>query len=453
MNTSPRRVIIVGAAGRDFHNFNVRYRGNAHYQVVAFTAAQIPGIDARIYPAQLAGAAYPDGIPIYPESELARLIRDFAVDRVVFAYSDVTHEHVMHLACIALANGASYELLGPRDTMLDARCPVVAVLASRTGAGKSTLTRYLCKALRQAGLRPVVVRHPMPYGRFDRGVERYASITDLVEAALTIEEMEEYEPHVERGAIVYAGVDYAEVLEHALQECDVILWDGGNNDMSFFRPQVTITALDPLRPGEEAAYFPGEVNVRTADIMVIAKANVARSHALLDTARAARQLNPEAAVVRMAFEEAVDRPSLIAGKRVLAIEDGPSVTHGGLVEAAAARAVRMHGGTLIDPREYAVGSLQQAYRQFPRLGAVLPALGYNEEQRRDLQLTIGNTPGAAVVLGTPVDLARIVKIRQPVVRVSVCARDLGVPTLADLVLARLRTACGIGNSAIRELRG
>ncbi len=432
-----RKVIILGAAGRDFHNFNVRYRDDARYRVVAFTATQIPGIAARTYPPALAGERYPDGIPIHPESELARLIRQHAIDDVVFAYSDVTHEHVMHLASLALANGASFHLLGPADTMLKAPCPVVAVVAARTGAGKSTVTRYLWSALKNAGRRPVVVRHPMPYGRFDRGVERYASDEDIARTDITIEEMEEYQPHVDNGAVVYAGVDYAAILARAAADGDILLWDGGNNDMAFYRPDVTVTLIDPVRPGEEDRYFPGEVNIRAADVLVITKVNVATAAQVDAAEHAARLLNPAASIIRMELRDTLDRPALIAGRQVLAVEDGPSVTHGGLAEAAAARAARAHGATLVDPRPYAVGSLAAVYAQYPHLGPVLPALGYSPQQCADLRRTIASVPCAAVVLGTPVDLARLMKIDQPVARVSVDARDAGSPTLAAVVMQRL----------------
>ena len=432
-----RKVIILGAAGRDFHNFNVRFRADPRYRVVAFTATQIPGIAARTYPPALAGARYPEGIPVHPEAELACLIRDNAVDDVVFAYSDVTHEHVMHLASLALANGASFHLLGPADTMLKAACPVVAVVAARTGAGKSTVTRYLWSALKNAGRRAVVVRHPMPYGRFDRGVERYASDDDIAGAGVTVEEMEEYQPHVDNGAVVYAGVDYAAILARAMKEGDVILWDGGNNDMAFYRPDVTVTLIDPVRPGEEDRYFPGEVNIRAADVLVITKVNVATAAQVDAAEHAVRSLNPGAAIVCMEMRDSIDRPELIAGQPVLAVEDGPSVTHGGLAEAAAARSARAHGATLVDPRPYAVGSLSAAYAQYPHLGPVLPALGYSAQQCEDLRRTIANVPCAAVVLGTPVNLSHLMKIDQPVARVRVDARDAGSPSLAAIVMQKI----------------
>jgi predicted GTPase len=432
-----RKVIILGAAGRDFHNFNVCFRDDPHYQVVAFTATQIPGIAGRTYPAALAGALYPDGIPIHEEAELAHLVDEHAIDEVVFCYSDVTHEHVMHLASSALAHGASFRLLGPRDTMLRAPCPVIAVLAARTGAGKSTVTRHLCVALKVAGWRPVVVRHPMPYGRFDRGVERYATTRDIIEAGVTFEEMEEYQPHVDNGAVVYSGVDYAAILARAALEGDVILWDGGNNDMAFYRPDVTVVLLDALRPGEADRYFPGEANLRAADAVVITKTNAATAEAVDAVQAEAHALNPHAPVVRMEFTESVDHPELMAGRQVLAIEDGPSVTHGGLAEAGAAHVARMYGATLVDPRPYAVGTIAAAYAQYPHIGPVLPALGYSLPQREDLRRTIANVPCACVVLGTPVDLAQSMVIDRPVARVRIEARDTAAPGLAAIVLPRL----------------
>lgn len=437
MNT-PRKVIILGAAGRDFHNFNVFFRDNARYRVVAFTATQIPYITDRVYPVQLCGALYPEGIPIFPETELARLISQHRANDVVFSYSDVTHRHVMHLASIAFANGASFTLLGPDDTMLGAPKPVVAVVAARTGAGKSTITRYLFGALKAAGWKPVVVRHPMPYGDLGRGIERYQTTGEIIGAALTIEEMEEYQPHIDAGAVVYAGVDYAAVLERAAGEADVILWDGGNNDMAFFKPDVTVTALDPLRPGEEDNYFPGEANIRAADALVVTKVNVATAAQIDATVQAARTLNPRAAVVKIALDEGIDHPHLIQGRKVLVIEDGPSVTHGGLRVAGGARAARLFGALPVDPRPYAVGSIAAAYAQYPNIGPVLPALGYSREQRDDLRQTIAKVPCDAVLLGTTADLARCLQIPQPVARVHIEPRDLSTPSLAEIVAMRLR---------------
>jgi predicted GTPase len=432
-----RKVLVLGAAGRDFHNFNVFFRADPRYEVVAFTAAQIPGIADRNYPAALCGTRYARGIPIYPEADLARLIREHAVNDVVFSYSDVTHHHVMHLASLALANGASFRILGPVDTMLRAPIPVVAIVAARTGAGKSTVTRHLFTALKAAHRAPVVVRHPMPYGRFDRGVERYATTDDILGAGLTIEEMEEYQPHVDNAAVVYAGVDYAAVLARAAGDGDVILWDGGNNDMAFYRPDVTVTVIDPLRPGEEDAYFPGEVNIRAADVLVVGKVNVATPAQIDAAEHAVRALNPDASIVRMEFREQLDPPDIIAGRQVLAVEDGPSVTHGGLAEAVAARAARSRGAQLVDPRPYAVGTIAAAYAQYPHMGPVLPALGYSSQEREDLRRTIAKVPCAAVVLGTPVDLRLLMRIERPVARVSVVAHDVSPRPLITIVAERL----------------
>jgi len=435
--TTARKAIILGAAGRDFHNFNVFFRDHAGYEVVAFTAAQIPYIEHRTYPATLAGPRYPAGIPIFPESELPDLIRRFGVQDVFFAYSDVRHEQVMHLAALAFACGASFHLLGPNDTMLKAGKPVIAVVAARTGAGKSMVTRYLRAAFAASGRKAVVVRHPMPYGRFDKAVERYATTKDVIRSGITVEEMEEYQQHVDEGGVVFAGVDYGQVLARAEAEGEVILWDGGNNDMAFYRPDLTIVVLDPLRPGEEAGYFPGEANVRAADIIVINKVNVA-PEADVERARAAAQaLNPAAPVVLMASQATLDRPELVRGKNVLVVEDGPSVTHGGLPEAAGAWAARRLGANLVDPRTYAVGSLREVYEKYPQLGSVLPALGYSAGQLEELRLSIDQVPCDAVVLGTPANLAAVVGISKPVVRVRFVAEDITHPTLQALVLERI----------------
>lgn len=432
-----RKAVILGAAGRDFHNFNVFFRDHPGYQVVAFTATQIPGIAGRRYPPELAGARYPQGIPIVPESELAGLVWTHGVDDVFFCYSDVAHEHVMHLASLALSCGASFALLGPRDTMLAARRPVVAVVASRTGAGKSTISRYVVRALRETGLRPIAVRHPMPYGVLHPGVERYASGADVAGSGLSVEAMEEYQQHVAEGSVVLAGVDYAAVLKAAEAQADVIVWDGGNNDMAFYRPTVNITVLDPTRPRQESSYFPGEVNVRAADVLVINKVNLAAPEAVEACERDASALNPAARVLRMASVEAIDRPDLIRGRRVLAIEDGPSLTHGGMPVAVAARAAKAWGATLVDPRPYARGSIAQAYRDHPHIGCVLPALGYGDAQLADLTATIAHVPCDAVLLGTPAPLEAFMSIPQPVARASFAARDVDGGALADAVLARL----------------
>lgn len=432
-----RRIVILGAAGRDFHNFNVCFRDDPGVGVVAFTATQIPGISGRVYPASLAGPRYPDGIPIVPEAELAALVRTHKVDEVVFAYSDVAHEYVMHLASRALAAGASFVLLGPDATMLRSRRPVVAVVATRTGAGKSTVSRYVVRALRAAGYSPVAVRHPMPYEKLHAGVERYATPRDVVESGISVEAMEEYQQHVAEGTVVLAGVDYGRVLAAAEEAADVIVWDGGNNDMAFYRPDVTVTVLDPTRPGEEDRYFPGEVNVRAADILVVNKVNAA-SRADVDACIArARVLNPQALIVEMQSIEVVADEAAVLGRKVLAVDDGPSLTHGGMAEGVAGRAARLLGAHLVDPRPGATGSIAEAFVRFPHLGMVLPALGYGEEQLAELAQSINATACDIVMLGTPALLEVLLKIDRPTVRVGFEARDVAGSSLADALRARL----------------
>jgi len=437
-----RRIVILGAAGRDFHDFNVCHRDDAGVEVVAFTATQIPGISGRVYPPELAGPRYPQGIPIVPEDDLERIVRDRAVDEVVFAYSDVTHEHVMHLAARALAAGASFTLPGPRATMLPSRRPVVAVLATRTGAGKSTLSRYVVRALREAGRSPVAVRHPMPYEALHAGVERYATTQDVLGSGISVEAMEEYQQHVSEGTVVFAGVDYARILAAAEAEGDVIVWDGGNNDMAFYRPDITVTVVDPMRPDEEDRFFPGEVNVRSADIVVVNKVNAARAQEVEACMERVHRLNPSAPLVRMRSEETVADPAALRGLRVLAVDDGPSLTHGGMAEGVAGRAARLFGATLVDPRPWAKGSLAEAYDRFPHLGHVLPALGYGPAQLADLAASIRAVPCDAVLLGTPALLEAMLTLDRPTVRVGFEARDEGGPSLASLLLERLGPAAG-----------
>lgn len=437
MTEHVRKVIILGAAGRDFHNFNVRYRDDPAYDVVAFTATQIPGIDNRTYPAELGGVRYPMGIPIVPERELVSLIRAKAVNDVVFAYSDATHEHVMHLASAALAAGATFTLLGPQDVMLASTRQVVAVVAARTGAGKSTIARYLMAALRRHGRRPVAVRHPMPYGALSSRVERYATAEDVLGAGITIEEMEEYQQHVSEGGVVYAGVDYDRILRAAEQEGDTIVWDGGNNDMSFYRPDVTVTVLDPTRPGELAGYFPGEANVRAADLLVVNKVNAVESAAVQACIEEARRLNESAAILKMASVAYVDRPDLVRGHRVLAIDDGPSLTHGGMSEGIAARAARELGAELVDPRAAAVGSIAEAFRRFSHIGPVLPALGYGSTQLDELAQTIRRVDCDVVVLGTPAPLEHLVEMRQAIAHATFHALDVDGASLERSVFELL----------------
>lgn len=428
-----RKAIIVGAAGRDFHDFNVYFRDNPRYRVVAFTATQIPYIEDRTYPASMAGKLYPHGIPVVPEKDLPRLIESNQVTDVYFAYSDVSNETVMRLASISQAKGASFHLLGPKDTMIESSKPVIAVVADRTGAGKSTVSRLVAGVLLKMGLKPVVVRHPMPYGDLSVAVQRFASHEDLDRYRTTIEEREEYEGHIDNGVVVYAGVDYAAILKEAEREGDVIIWDGGNNDFSFYRPDLTITVVDPMRPGDESRYYPGETNVRLADAIVVNKANIAPRRALEEVETTCRKLNPDALILETNSEAILDRPDLVSRKRVLVVEDGPSVTHGGLSEGAGAVAARGAKGILVDPRRTSVGSIRLAYERFPKLGKVLPALGYSEEQLKELERSINNTRCDAVVLGTPSDITRMIKIRKPVARVQFEASEVGPKRLEKLI--------------------
>ncbi len=429
------RVIIMGAAGRDFHNFNVVFRHAERYEVVAFTATQIPNITGRIYPPPLAGPLYPQGIPIYPESELERLVREKGVDIVVFAYSDVSHEYVMHRASRALAAGADFWLLGPRRTMLKATKPVVAVCATRTGSGKSQTTRYVSDILRKRGYKVAVVRHPMPYGDLTKQVaQRFSSYEDLDRYRCTIEEREEYEPHLDRGNIVFAGVDYARILEMAQREADVILWDGGNNDLPFYEPQVHIVVTDPLRKGHELRYHPGETNLRMANIVIINKVDSAPLEAVEEVRKHVREVNPQAHIVEAASPIFVDDPQAIRGKRVLVIEDGPTITHGEMPYGAGTVAARKFGAAeLVDPRPYAVGSIRETFAKYPHIGPVLPAMGYGAQQIAELEATINNTPCDLVLVATPIDIRRIASLRHPTDRVRYELQVIGTPTLEELI--------------------
>ncbi len=431
--------MIMGAAGRDFYNFNVFFRDNPDYKVVAFTAAQIPFIANRTYPASVAGKLYKDGIPIVPEDQLESLLEKEKINDVYFSYSDVSHEYVMHRASIAQAKGASFHLLGPDDTMLKAQRPVIAVVASRTGAGKSTISRKVSDILLKEGLRPVVVRHPMPYGDLSEPVQRFESPDDLDRYRVTIEEREEYEGHISRGLIVYAGIDYKAILDAAEKEGDAIIWDGGNNDFSFYRPDLNIVIVDPLRQGQEARYYPGETNVRMADILVINKVNIALPEDVERVISSCTKLNPRAKMIRMRSEAVLDRPEWVRGKRVLVVEDGPSVTHGELAEGAGATAARSVDASLVDPRGGAVGSIRAAYEKFPNLGNVLPALGYSMGQLKELEDSINGVECDAVVLGTPADLTRLIKIGRPVARVKFEAIDVERPWLEDLVRPKIQS--------------
>ncbi len=439
---SKRKVLILGAAGRDFHNFNVAFREDPNSTVVAFTATQIPNISDRRYPPDLAGPLYPEGVPIFPEADLERLVRELEVDEAVFAYSDVSHEQVMHLASRCLAAGTDFRLMGPASTALTSSLPVVSVCAARTGSGKSQTTRRICDVLAAWGRRIAVIRHPMPYGDLSRqAVQRFANLDDLDQHECTIEEREEYEPHIERGHVVYAGVDYAAILRQAESEADIIVWDGGNNDLPFYRPDLHIVVVDPLRPGHELRFHPGEANLRMADCVVVNKVD-SGTRADIDTVRDnIASVNPNAMIIEAASPIAVNDPSAIRGKRVLVVEDGPTVTHGGMTYGAGILAARRFGaGEVVDPRPYAVGTIADTYRSYPSLGAVLPAMGYGPAQMQELQQTIERTPVDLVIAATPIDLSRVLDVSRPVERVRYELQEIGQPSLSEVLspLARIR---------------
>jgi predicted GTPase len=425
----------MGAAGRDFHNFNVFFRGNKEYQVVAFTATQIPNIEGRQYPAELAGDLYPEGIPIYPESELVSLIKEHDIQQVVFAYSDVPHEYVMHKASEALAAGADFRLMGMETTQLTSSKPVVSVGAVRTGAGKSQTTRRVSLILRDMGYQVAVIRHPMPYGDLVRqSVQRFAELEDLDKHDCTIEEREEYEPHIVNDIIVYAGVDYEAILRQAEEEADIILWDGGNNEPSFYVSDLHIVVADPHRPGHELHYHPGETNARLADIFLINKVDTAAPEDVLTVHENLRKLNPGAQILEGASPLFVDHPEEITGKRVLVVEDGPTLTHGEMAYGAGWVAARRYGAAeIVDPRPYAVGSIQATYDKYPTTGDVLPAMGYGESQMKELEQTINNAEVDLVIIGTPIDLGRLLKINKPSQRVRYELQVIGKPTLEDIL--------------------
>ncbi len=436
---SPRRVVVAGAAGRDFHNFNVAFRGRDDVHVVAFTATQIPDIEGRVYPPELAGPRYPDGIPIVAEAELAELVRAERVDEVVFAYSDVSHEHVMHVGSTALAAGADYRLLAPRATELRASTPVVAVCAVRTGAGKSQTTRRVAQLLRDAGHRVAVLRHPMPYGDLTtQVVQRFERYEDLDAAECTIEEREEYEPHLAEGNLVFAGVDYGAIVAQAEEEADAIVWDGGNNDTPFLTPDLHVVVCDPHRPGHERRYHPGETNLRMADVCVINKVDSATPDGVEAVLASIRELNPRAEVIRANSPFVVEGAAEeIRGKRVLAIEDGPTLTHGDMAYGAAALAAKAYGaGSLVDPRPFAVGTIAETFRKYPHVLDVLPAMGYGRGQMEELRETIARSDADLVLIGTPIDLRRIVELDKPAFRVTYRLEEIGEPTLKDLLVAR-----------------
>ena len=433
--TGVRRVVILGAAGRDFHNFNVLYRGDAGVRVVAFTAAQIPGIAGRRYPPELAGPAYPDGIPIVDESDLVEVIGREQVDEVVFSYSDVTHDHVMHLASACIAAGATVVLPGGRPTMIRSSKPVVAVTAVRTGAGKSQTSRYVARLLREQGLRPVVVRHPMPYGDLAaQAVQRYETLADLDRHGCTIEEREEYEPHLAVGTVVYAGVDYERILAEAEREADVVLWDGGNNDLPFYLPDLHLVVVDPLRPGDELAYHPGEANLRMADVVVVNKCDAATPEAIATVEANVRAVNPRAAIIRADSPVTLDDPDAVRGRRVVVVEDGPTLTHGSMAFGAGVAGARAAGAAeIVNPASAAVGSIIGTYARYPHAVGVIPAMGYGEAQVRDLAATIEAVDCDVVVSGTPIDLASVVSVSKPIVRARYELREQRPGALAALL--------------------
>ncbi len=433
-----KNVIIIGAAGRDFHNFNTYYRGNEDYNVVAFTAAQIPDIYGRKYPVELAGDLYPDGIPIYAQEDLSRLIKELKVDDCVFSYSDVPYVRVMSISAIVNAAGANFILFGPNDTMVESTKPVIAVGAVRTGCGKSQTSRKVIEDMMSKGLKVVAIRHPMPYGNLvEQKVQRFATIDDLAKHKCTIEEMEEYEPHVVRGNVIYAGVDYEAILRAAEQDpdgCDVILWDGGNNDFPFYKPDLNITVVDPHRPGNELSYYPGEVTLRLADVVIINKMDTAAPENIQTVRENIAKVNPDAIVIDAASPISVDDPSVIKGKKVLVVEDGPTLTHGEMKIGAGTVAAQKFGAAqIVDPRPFIVGKLAETFNIYPNIGVLLPAMGYSNQQLKDLETTINNTDCDAVVIGTPIDLNRIIKINKPNTRVYYDLQEIGYPTLEEVL--------------------
>jgi len=441
MSNNRQRIIIAGAAGRDFHDFNVLFRDDEAYEVVAFTATQIPNIEDRRYPAELAGRLYPDGIPIHAEDQLETLIRRRQIDQVIFSYSDVSHEYVMHLGSLVLAAGADFRLLSPRHTMLKSTRPVVSIGAVRTGSGKSQTSRRVVRILQDLGYeRVVAVRHPMPYGNLlDQRVQRFATYEDMDRYDCTIEEREEYEPYVNMGAVIFAGVDYQAILREAEKEADVVVWDGGNNDVPFFASNFHIVVVDPHRPGHEVRYHPGETNLRLAAAVVINKVDTADFGNVLTVQENVRRVNPNAAIVKGASPIFVDDPAAIRGRRVLVVEDGPTLTHGEMAYGAGVIAARNFAAAeIVDPRPYAVRSIAATYRKYPTTGPVLPAMGYGGDQIADLEETINGTPADLVLIATPIDLGRLVNIKLPSQRVRYELQEIGVPTLTDLLRERLK---------------
>ena len=435
-----KRVIIMGAAGRDFHNFNVYFRNNEEFEVVAFTATQIPNIEGRKYPASLAGKLYPDGIPIYPEEDLPDLIKKYDVNIVVFSYSDVPHEYVMHKASLAMASGADFMLLGPKSTQLESKKPVVSICAIRTGCGKSQTTRRVVGILKDMGLTPVVVRHPMPYGDLEKQrVQRFATLEDMDKANCTIEEREEYEPHINRGVVVYAGVDYEEILRSAEKEADVVVWDGGNNDFPFFKSDLKIVVVDPLRVGHETTYHPGETNFLSADVIVINKIDTAPFENVEKLREKIYRLNPDATIVEAASPIFVEDYEKIKGKRVLVIEDGPTLTHGSMSFGAGFVAAKKFGAReIVDPRPWIKGSIKEAFEKYPQIGSILPALGYGKEQLKELEEIVNSSDAELVVVATPVNLGRIINMNKPYVRVTYELQEIGKPDLYEIIKERLK---------------
>ncbi len=441
MAKEKKNIIIIGAAGRDFHNFNVCYRDNEDYNVVAFTAAQIPDIDDRKYPAELAGKLYPNGIPIYSEEELTNLIKKYNVDECVFSYSDVSYNMVMNLASVINSAGADFKLLGLDSTMLESKKPVIATGAVRTGGGKSEASRRIIDVLNKYGIKAVAVRHPMPYGNLvKQAVQRFACIDDLKKHECTIEEMEEYEPHINRNTLIYSGIDYEPILRQAEQEdCDVILWDGGNNDTPFYKPDLMITMVDPQRAGHELSYYPGESTLRIADVVVVNKIESADLDDLMVVRNNVAEINPEAVVIDACSPTFIDDTDIIRGKKVLVIEEGPTVTHGDVKYSyGSITALKYGAAELVDPKPYAVGKIKETYDNYPNLGPVLPSMGYSKQQVQDLEKTIENTPCDIVVIATPIDLNRIVKINKPNVKIGYEIEEFGKPNLDDVICKFLK---------------
>jgi len=435
LKTMKKRVIIMGAAGRDFHNFNLCFRDNPLYEVVAFTATQIPFIQDRIYPKELAGVLYPNGISIYPEERLASLIEEYRIDEVIFSYSDVSHEHIMHKASLVTSMGANFILLGAEKTMLKANKPIISVCAVRTGCGKSGVTRLVCKILKKKGKRPVAIRHPMPYGDFlKQRVQRFASQEDLMRYNCTIEEKEEFEPLIDAGITCFAGVDYADIVKEAEKEADIIVWDGGNNDLPFIKPDLEMVVLDPHRPGHEMLYYPGEANFRRADVLIINKMDTAKSQAVDVIMKNIKEINPKATVLYTASAIKVINGDLIEGKKVLVVEDGPTLTHGGMTYGAGVVAAeRCHAKEIVNPRPYAVGTIKQTLSSYPNIKNLIPAMGYASHQIKELEDTINDTPCELVLIATPVNLARIIRINKPTVRVSYEIEEIGKLTVDNVI--------------------